>query len=187
MKRLTAYVIDIIIVSIFLFFINSLVNTINESNLVTLNDNFINNKITVNEYYDNYVVINHNIAKENILTNILSLILTIIYFVILPLKNDGKTLGKQIFKLEIQKQDEKELKFFDLIKRSILIHGIFYLFVMIILVYILPSKTYFWIENILGIMQISIVIISGFMVLYRKDKLGLHDIWAKTVVKEREK
>ena len=96
-------------------------------------------------------------------------------------------LGKQIFKLEIQKQDEKELKFFDLIKRSILIHGIFYLFVMIILVYILPSKTYFWIENILGIMQISIVIISGFMVLYRKDKLGLHDIWAKTVVKEREK
>lgn len=187
MKRLTAYLIDILIVSIFLFFINNLVNTINESNLVTLNDNFINNKISLNEYYEKYVIINHNIAKENILTNILSLILTIVYFVILPFKNGGQTLGKKLFKLEIIRQDEQKLKFFDLIKRSIFIHGIFYLFIMIILVYILPSKTYFFVENILGIMQISIVIISGFMVLYRKDKLGLHDIWAKTVVKEREK
>ena len=44
---------------------------------------------------------------------------------------------------------------------------------------------YFTIENILGIMQIIVVIISGFMVLYKKDNLGLHDILTKTVVKER--
>jgi uncharacterized RDD family membrane protein YckC len=53
---------------------------------------------------------------------------------------------------------------------------------VILLVYLLPSKTYFVIISITGFIQLTLVIISTFMVLYRKDKRGLHDLLGKTKV-----
>ena len=107
-----------------------------------------------------------------------------IYFVLIPYINKGSTIGKMLFKIKVDKQDGK-LKITDLLIRSFIINGNLYLLILLILLPFVNSLLYFTIENILGIMQIIVVIISGFMVLYKKDNLGLHDILTKTVVKER--
>lgn len=186
-KRILAYLVDILIVMAFLAFINMIMpNNINEQNLVLLNESYINKHISFSEYYNQYIVITHNIAKSEIGFNILNLVIMIIYFVMIPFLNKGATIGKNIFKIKVRHQNNENLELNDLVGRSVLIDGIGYLLFLIVLVNVLPPKGYFWFENILGIIQILVVITSGFMVLYRKDQLGLQDILTNTLVEEME-
>lgn len=182
-KRVLAYIIDIAIVVGFLSVVFSFLPTnIDKIHLVDLNQKYINDEIEFNQYFEQYTVLNHNIAKDTFGFNIFSLIVTIFYFIIIPYLNNGATLGKKIFKIKVKRNDRKKLEIADLASRSVLIDGVGYLMFLLIFVYILPSNAYFWIENILGFAQIMVVIISGFMVLYKKNELGLHDILTKTKV-----
>ena len=69
-----------------------------------------------------------------------------------------------------------------LLIRNIVINGLGSLLTSLVCIFILPGKLYFIVTSIFGIIQILLVIISGFMVLYRKDKRGLQDIFSKTKV-----
>jgi len=184
-KRILAYIVDIVIVMAFLIFIKMIMpNNIHEHNLTLLNESYFSNHIMFSEYFENYVVINHNIAKSELVLNVLSLIVMIIYFVLVPFFNKGATIGKSIFKIRVKHKNKDNLEINDLVGRSVLIDGIGYLLFLVILVHVFPAKAYFWLENILGIIQILVVITSGFMILYRKDQLGLQDMLTNTVVEE---
>ncbi len=181
-KRFLALIIDIIILLIIFELINLFFINPYESELTTLKEKLINNKISYSAYLYNYININHNISKNNIYFNVIQIIIMSVYFILIPYINKGSTIGKLLFKIKV---DKPNLKITDLLIRSFIINGIGYLLIMTILLPLSNSLLYFTIENILGIMQIIVVIISGFMVLYKKDNLGLHDILTKTVVKER--
>ena len=66
--------------------------------------------------------------------------------------------------------------------RSIIDIGLLYSLITVFLVQIVDYKTYFFTLVIFGIIQFLLVIISIFMILYRRDKRGLQDIFSRSNV-----
>ena len=116
-----------------------------------------------------------------IIAFIVGLLLCLWYLVYLPNKN-GQTFGKKIMGIKIARKDKECLTLKSLLIRNIIINGLGSLLTSLVCIFILPGKLYFIVTSIFGIIQILLVIISGFMVLYRKDKRGLQDIFSKTRV-----
>lgn len=183
-RRFLALMIDVIILLLVFKTISLLFVNPYQSELTTLSEKFINNEIGFSDFLYSYIDINYKVANNNIFFNIIQIIIMTLYFVLIPYINNGSTIGKMLFKIKVDKQEGK-LKITDLLIRSFIINGNLYLLILLISLPFINSLLYFTIENILGIMQIIVVIISGFMVLYKKDNLGLHDILTKTMVKER--
>ncbi len=75
-----------------------------------------------------------------------------------------------------------EISLDDLLVRSMVTCGLLYLLASLVLIYALPSVLYFAINIFFAILQISLAIISIFMVIYRKDNRGLQDMWSKVIV-----
>lgn len=185
-KRLVAYILDAIIVSLIFsvltMFIKESNNLINLNNqLNTISENFINKTITMKEYFNQYSSIEYLISKEMFLQNLFSLILMIGYFVILPYYYNGQTIGKKMMKIKIVKEDDK-LTINDLALRSLLANGIAMTFIELALIFLIKDTSYFITISILSFVQFLLVITSVFMILYRKDKKALHDIVCKTLV-----
>lgn len=185
-KRLVAYILDAIIVSLIFsvltMFIKESNNLINLNNqLNTISENFINKTITMKEYFNQYSSIEYLISKEMFLQNLFSLILMIGYFVILPYYYNGQTIGKKLMKIKIVKEDDK-LTINDLALRSLLSNGIAMTFIELALIFLIKDTAYFITISILSFIQFLLVITSIFMILYRKDKKALHDIACKTLV-----
>ena len=185
-KRLVAYILDAIIVSLIFSFLtmfikesNNLINLNNQLN--TISENFINKTITMKEYFNQYSSIEYLISKEMFLQNLFSLILMIGYFVILPYYYNGQTIGKKLMKIKIVKEDDK-LTINDLALRSLLANGIAMTFIELALIFLIKDTAYFIAISILSFIQFLLVITSIFMILYRKDKKALHDIVCKTLV-----
>lgn len=185
-KRLVAYILDAIIVSLIFSFLtmfikesNNLINLNNQLN--TISENFINKTITMKEYFNQYSSIEYLVNKEMFLQNLFSLILMIGYFVILPYYYNGQTIGKKMMKIKIVKEDDK-LTINDLALRSLLANGIAMTFIELALIFLIKDTAYFIAISILSFIQFLLVITSIFMILYRKDKKALHDIVCKTLV-----
>ena len=184
-KRIKAYLIDIIIILIFLgligiFYVpdNTLLN--DKMNNVTLD--YMSHTINFNEYMTNTSNLMKQIDQNNVILNIINLVFIIIYFVIYPYFNKGKTIGKQITKIEVRALSNKKISILKLFVRNLIINGLIYLIAVIICTYIVPDDIYYLVVSGLGLIQIILVLISMFMVLYRKDRKGLHDLLAGTWV-----
>lgn len=185
-KRLVAYILDAIIVSLIFsvltMFIKESNNLINLNNqLNTISENFINKTITMKEYFNQFASVEYLINKEMFLQNLFSLILMIGYFVILPYYYNGQTIGKKMMKIKIIKEDDK-LTINDLALRSLLANGIAMTFIELALIFLIKDTPYFITISIFSFIQFLLVITSIFMILYRKDKKALHDIVCKTLV-----
>lgn len=187
-KRLIAYIIDIIIFSlifeIFTMIIpdNNNIAVLNQQ-LSNLSESVLNEQLSLSAYFYQYSSIVHSIDKELFLSNLFNFILMIGYFVMLPFYYNGQTLGKKLLKIKIIKEQD-DLSINDLLLRNCVINGLLYSLICFALVFLASDLTYLIIISILGFIQILLVIISVFMILYRKDKKGLHDLWCKTSVVE---
>lgn len=186
-KRFLAYIIDLTILVLFLGIASSLV--LNMDNQKVLNDElkivenqFIEGKISTYTYLNQASNIYHEIDKERVMLSIINIVYILIYFIILPFYNDGKTYGKKLIGIRVIREDENELTLNDLIYRNLFINGLGYLLVCLSLVYLIPSLYYFISSSILSFIQIVLVFTSVFMILYKHDKKGLHDLWTKTKV-----
>ena len=188
-RRLIAYVIDMLFVLsvamiISYFFKNNNNILAAEKQINGLNEEFIKSEIDFNEYFNNYAIYNYTIEKNNIPCLIIDIILVILYFIILPKCTNGWTFGKYIMKIKI-KSDDKKLSIKQLIIRSSIMNGLCYLILSFIALLVLKNQNYFIVLTILGFLQILLVIISGFMVIYRQDSKGLQDLISKSTISMR--
>ncbi|MEG0826195.1 MAG: RDD family protein [Bacilli bacterium] len=190
-KRLLAYVIDFLIFFSAMLLIETMLPKSEELNnlnnqLLEIEDSYINQKITAEEYINEYQQIIILYDKENIGLNICSLILILGIYIIIPFYNNGQTLGKKIIKIGIVKNNGN-LTIRDMILRNFITTSLLQLMLSSMFVYILPSNIYFIIISIIGFIQILLVILTLFMILYRKDKKGIQDLITGTSVIEVEK
>lgn len=130
----------------------------------------------INELGNYYKQIN----TKNILIILLNILYTSFYFVIWPYFHNGQTLGKKIFKIRVKMMGGRELTFKNLIIRALVINGLFYYLGLILGLFI--NINYFVLISILGLMEITLLIISLVMIIIRKDQRGLHDLLAGTRV-----
>jgi len=168
-KRMSAYLIDIIIMLIILGFISIFYKPTNETlnnNLNLLTMQYASGDINFTTYMTDSSEIYKQIDLNNLIINIINAVYIIGYFIILPYFNNGQTIGKKMMS----------------IIRNLIINGLLYLIAVIICSLIVPAQYYFITITTLGIIQIGLILASMFMVVYRKDKKGLHDLIARTWV-----
>lgn len=186
-KRFIAYIIDFMFITSILMLIYYAVPKTNKyekynNEITVLNDKFISSDISLNKYLEEYAILNSKMDKESTYETYVDLFVIIIYFIIVPVFTFGQTLGKYIMKIKIKNEKKEQLTVFSLIIRSIITNGLGYLILSLILINILNAQAYFITTSILAFIQVLTLIISGFMISYRHDLLGLEDILSKTNV-----
>lgn len=189
LKRSSAYLIDLFIlgllISIMLVIFNIGGNkNIEELNLQkdTISTEFINEEISYENYIHQISEIDYLIDREEIFVNVVNTMIIIMLYIFLPFYNDGSTIGKKIMKIKVVKEDGTKPSLNTLFLRSVLINYLGYLLISLLCIFILNSFSYFIVTFILTILEFLLVIISGFMVLYRHDKRAIHDVITRTKV-----
>lgn len=190
-KRAFAYLIDVLIVVVILIIVDGFIpmsnNYVNLNNeLVQVSDNFVKNEISFSTYFNQMCGINHSMDKEIFFVSLIDVVISIFYFIVLPLYNKGQTFGKKLMKIKIV-EDGKMLFSNSLIIRYFLMSGFGVSFINLCTVYFVNDFYYNVLGLILLFLQFLVVIISVFMVLYRNDRKSLPDLIAGTKVIEVKK
>ena len=191
-KRLLSYIIDIFILSFILFIIEmfipigSNINNLNQE-LSNISDIFLNGELGIRAYINQYSGIIYNIDKEMFFTSLVSVIVSILYFVVYPLYNNGQSFGKKLNGIKIVAAGDDDVSANSLIFRYLLMDGIGVSILSMCSLLVFKDFTYLVITSILGFLQFLVVIISVFMVLYRHDFKSLPDLVAGTKVIEVKK
>lgn len=172
---LTLFIVELIIPNSDLF-----IRT--DKTLTLISENFVTGKISLGTFFDSYATLIKIADKEQLFLSLANVIFILLYFCAIPYFFDGKTIGKKIMGIKIARKDKECLTLNSLLIRNMIINGLASLLISLVCIFILPSKLYFGVTSIFGIIQILLVIASGFMVLYRKDKRGLQDILSQTNV-----
>lgn len=186
-KRFTAYMIDVLLLWLTLFIVQLIIPVSElyvstDKALTIISENFVNGKISLINFLNSYATLIRIADKEQLFLSLTNVIFILIYFCAIPYFFDGKTIGKRIMGIKIARRDGACLTLNSLLVRNMVINGLASLLISLVCIFILPGKVYFSVTSIFGIIQILLVITSGFMILYRKDKRGLQDIFSKTSV-----
>ena len=188
MRRLFAYILDFLALSCFLV-IPLMFLPMNEkklvevqNNLVETTDSYLRQDINENEFFENYGKYIYDLDKLQIPQNIANSLLIIILFTIVPFYQNGQTFGKKVMKIRVVALDGTNATMNQLIVRSLIIHFLGYALVALGLIFILNQNYYFLVATFFNLCEYLLVIISIFMLLYRRDQRGLHDIITKTKV-----
>ena len=185
-ERVGAYLLDTIILSLIFSLICFGIgdNTKTEDLLLEELDNkLLQNKITTNEYFDEYMDIMYDYQKESILTTGISLALTVAYFVVFQYMNKGQTIGKKLLKIQVvDKEKKKPISILKGLLRTFIIMSILSGSISLVTLNILNKNTYYIIYGIFLGIEALFALITVILVLYKKDGRGLHDLMANTIV-----
>lgn len=190
-KRFFAYIIDIFIVLVIANLITMFIPISEKTQdyykeLQTTQKKMYDKEIDVKEYTDIVLEDNYNISKGTVLISLTSIIIYILYFVVYQVYNNGQTVGKKLIKIKVKSITDESLSINTMLFRALIIYGIAANIINLILILLLKKELYLSISNTISIIQSLIVIISVFMILFSKQKRGIHDIITKTEVVNKE-
>ena len=146
-KRLGAYIIDILIVSVISAILSN-IGTINYQldkyvdtydKVFELTEKLENKEIKEKEYEKQMKNLTYKLDKNSTITSIISIACLIGYFGIFQYSSNGRTLGKRIFKLQIVKNKEGNLNLINYLLRSLILNNIVFIIARLILIYTLIS------------------------------------------------
>lgn len=190
-RRFFAYIIDIFIVLVIANLITMFIPISEKTQdyykeLQTTQKKMYDKEIDVKEYTDIVLEDNYNISKGTVLISLTSIIIYILYFVVYQVYNNGQTVGKKLMKIKVKSITDESLSINTMLFRALIIYGIAANIINLILILLLKKELYLSISNTISIIQSLIVIISVFMILFSKQKRGIHDIITKTEVTNKE-
>lgn len=190
-RRFFAYIIDIFIVLVIANLITMFIPISEKTQdyykeLQTTQKKMYDKEIDVKEYTDIVLEDNYNISKGTVLISLTSIIIYILYFVVYQVYNNGQTVGKKLMKIKVKSITDESLSINTMLFRALIIYGIAANIINLILILLLKKELYLSISNTISIIQSLIVIISVFMILFSKQKRGIHDIITKTEVINKE-
>lgn len=190
-KRFFAYIIDIFIVLVIANLITMFIPISEKTQdyykeLQITQKKMYDKEIDVKEYTDIVLEDNYNISKGTVLISLTSIIIYILYFVVYQVYNNGQTVGKKLMKIKVKSITDESLSINTMLFRALIIYGIAANIINLILILLLKKELYLSISNTISIIQSLIVIISAFMILFSKQKRGIHDIITKTEVVNKE-
>lgn len=192
-QRFVAYMIDVIIVSV-LFAIVSLVIPTNSSEIKDLNEEYTkaesrlveimssDNKENYQEIMDEVYDIQYQLSRKSIFRDSVLFVITFAYFVILQFALKGKTIGKMAMRIKVVDKKKKEPSLGVILIRTLIINGLLTSFISIISILFLAKKVYTLFNGTINLLGTLFIVVSAIMVLYRKDKRGLHDMMAGSSV-----
>ena len=184
-KRTRSFFIDFLILLVAYNIINiAFPNSDNVKRLIIeqneILENYTARDIRFTKYLKNYSIVSKELDKERVVPNLVYVLFTCLYFIVLPYLWKGRTIGSYINGIQIERFDNGKLHIKQLIIRSVVVIGLGYLLLSNLLIFILPSKYYFIVKSILGIFQVVIAVFSAYMILFTKKKRGIQDLISNT-------
>ncbi|MBR1385799.1 MAG: RDD family protein [Bacilli bacterium] len=185
-QRIGAYLIDVLILSVILSLLTFWIPQSEKYKKAVedeekLIEKYANEEITEDELSEAYFNDRFIIEKETIIISVVSVILSIGYFGTFAYINNGQTLGKKLLGIKVS-SSKKELTNYDFIIRSLLINDGLSSIISIIFLLFITGGMYSYTVFVVETLQSIFVILSALFVVFRKDKLGLHDLICKTEV-----
>lgn len=189
LKRIIAFVIDIVIVSLVVSLINLLpLDPYKDKYKDTYEKyNEVVQKSTEdekNDYKDEIIELNYEVYKYRTYSSMFSATALILYFGVLPLVMNGQTLGKKIMKLRVVSNNEKKLNFWKYLIRIVILNNIWLSLINIGAVYVVSGVKFYYVTYVISMLSSLIYMLNLIMVMFRKDNRGLHDMIAGTKVIE---
>lgn len=183
-KRVSAYVIDYIIIMIALLGITASMNIGSDitDDINDLTNEYRNGEITIEEYTEKVLPLNYELTKRKLPANIATVVVFIGYYVIFAYFNKGQTFGKKICKIKVVNNDGDKPSIWNMLVRSLFIYGIITSLYSIITINFLSMNDFSYSVSVISIIECMFIVITVLMMLYKKDGRGLHDIIAKTNV-----
>lgn len=185
--RVLAYFIDALIVSMVVGLLNYVLPVASNYNdlqeeLVSVQEQYGKNEIGSEAYIRQTALLTYDIDRAAALTYIADVTVVILYFVIYQFYSNGQTLGKKLMKIQVVGIDDKKLTINDYLYRGVISHAILANILIVILLMFMSRDNYFYVSFPLQLIQIVLLLITIFMVLFKKDGRGLHDKVAHSIV-----
>ena len=189
LKRIIAFVIDIVIVSLVVSLINLLPLDPYKDKYKDAYEKYneVVQKSTEdekNDYKDEIIELNYEVYKYRTYNSMFSATALILYFGVLPLVMNGQTLGKKIMKLRVVSNNEKKLNFWKYLIRIVILNNIWLSLINIGAVYVVSGVKFYYVTYVISMLSSLIYMLNLIMVMFRKDNRGLHDMVAGTKVIE---
>lgn len=196
LPRVLAYVIDYMIITAALFLISSIIpqDKNYESYLKEYEDiqtkymesvsnpDKKENTMTAEEYVNRSADVTYDLDRCNVPIMIIEAFVVLGYYSVFAYYNHGQTIGKKLMKIRIVSTNGKEVSMNQYIYRSLLIHSLLAKIILIEFVLFIGRANYFYASFVVQGIQMVLIIVSIFMVLYSKNGRGLHDRLARTQV-----
>jgi len=186
-KRIGAFLLDCTILFFALTMINMFIPTFgNVENLsektIDIMEEYLEGNITEEKFVEETNDLNYNISKGTYLYTIAGIVVYILYFVVYQAYNNGQTLGKKVFKIQVLKLNDELPDKNCLIIRSLIPYGILTNFILLILILFVSKNVYLNINITLSNIHMIVIFIS-ILLMFIKGR-GIQDYLAKTKVKE---
>lgn len=187
LKRIIAFVIDIVIVSLVVSLINLLPLDPYKDKYKDAYEKYneVVQKSTEdekNDYKNEIIELNYEVYKYRTYSSMFSATALILYFGVLPLVMNGQTLGKKIMKLRVISNNEKKLNFWKYLIRIVILNNIWLSLINIGAVYVVSGVKFYYVTYVISMLSSLIYMLNLIMVMFRKDNRGLHDMVAGTKV-----
>jgi uncharacterized RDD family membrane protein YckC len=186
-QRALAYILDLFLIGLVMAVVktilpdsHSIINLNNE--LDKISNLFFDNKINMSVYINRYSEAYYNLNYKLVLSDVFQFVVFIGYFIVFQYYNNGQTIGKKLWGIRVVADDSKVLSMNNYVIRALIIYGLFFNMINLCTIFILNNKWYYLGAVTSGFIQTLIVMISIFMVLYKKDGKGIHDYIARTKV-----
>lgn len=187
-KRTMAQLIDMFIVGIIIGIISmgfstSRIEKLNDEASNLMND-YVSGDISSKEYLSSYIDITYDMNKASLDSNLVYLAICIGYFLIFQYLNRGATIGKRLMKIRAVSDDGSDIGFIQMFIRTSIINEILPMIMLIILVFVSRGVSFFIFYSLISFIENIFILVCVFMILYRKDKLAIHDIMSRSMVIE---
>ena len=193
MPRVGAYIIDIMIISLLcslicgIRFLNPSYDKYNEASITYSEyyNDYLNNKITINEFNDNIGEVTYNLYKYGTSNYVIALVVIIGYLGVFQKYNKGQTIGKKVMKLKVVSVNKKNVSLINFILRIIPMYilgygGIFNIIACIFLPHFMSSVILeTWVTSV-TIVNLLLALIDIEFAIIRNDRRTLHDLLTNT-------
>jgi len=186
LQRFVAFIIDMLIVSLIASFITApFIDAKKEeeqsNKAVELIQKYQNQEISIDEYTSQYKNTSFQLAKASGLTSIVSILISVIYFVVFQTLKKGQTLGKKLMKIRVISTDG-ELSYNQMIFRSMIANSILVDILIFIALLFNSSHVYFYCSIIFESLGYILMFISMIMIMNKNNGLAVHDKLVHTMV-----
>ena len=188
LRRIGAYIVDMIVITIIssmfirIEFLNPKYDEYQKAynEYVDFTTEVMNNPDKLND--NNLNDISYNLSKTGLATNVITLVVTALYFIGFQYINRGQTLGKKLFKIKVVDSENRRPRFFQILIRSLLINSIVTNTIFVVMISCLSKNAYFSGSQYVQLVDIAIMASSFILIMFREDGKGLHDMIAGTKV-----
>lgn len=186
-KRAIAYIIDLLLItSILMILFYILPSDLKAQKIQTkidqIGEEYASGEMDKMTYFMTLSSLEKDLDQKQAFEIVIDSVLIVIYFIIVPYIWNGFTVGKRIMNLKIVSNENKKVRLMSLFIRAFIMDGLLASLLIIFGIYVIDESFYLSFVSILAILQLLSLIVSYFMIKYRRDLKGLDDILSHSKV-----